>query len=74
MTEARAHGRLAEDLTDRELAVLRALSGPLTAREIGAELHLSINTVKGYTKSLYRKLDVATRADAVARGRGLGLI
>ena len=74
MSEARAHGRLAEDLTDRELAVLRALSGPLTAREIGAELHLSINTIKGYTKSLYRKLGVATRAGAVARGRGLGLI
>ena len=74
VTEARARGRLAEDLTDRELAILRALGGPLTAREIGAELHLSINTVKGYTKSLYRKLGAATRADAVARGRGLGLI
>jgi ATP/maltotriose-dependent transcriptional regulator MalT len=74
VSEARAHGRLAEDLTDREMAVLRALSGPLTAREIGAELYLSINTVKGYTKSLYRKLGVATRADAVARARGLGLI
>jgi LuxR family maltose regulon positive regulatory protein len=71
---ARARGGLADDLTDRELAVLRALAGPLTAREIGAELYLSINTVKGYTKSLYRKLGVATRADAVARGRELGLI
>lgn len=48
--------------------------GPLTSREIGAELYLSINTVKGYTKSLYRKLGVVTRADAVARGRDLGII
>jgi LuxR family maltose regulon positive regulatory protein len=43
-------------------------------REIAAALYLSLNTVKGYTKSLYRKLDVGTRDDAVTRGRALGLI
>ena len=37
-------------------------------------MYLSINTVKGYTKSLYRKLGVVTRADAVRRGQELGLI
>jgi len=67
-------GGLHEPLTDRELAILRALRGPLSAREIGAEMYLSINTVKGYTKSLYRKLGVVTRADAVRRGHELGLI
>src|SRR3712207_8457650 len=51
---------------------LRALRGPLSAREIGDEMYLSINTVKGYTKSLYRKLGVVTRADAVRRGHELG--
>lgn len=71
---ARAGRDLVEDLTDRELAILRALRGPLSAREIGAELHLSINTVKGYTKSLYRKLGVVTRDQAVHRGHDLGLI
>lgn len=71
---ARREGALAEALTDRELSVLRALQGPLTQREIGGELYLSRNTVKGYTKSLYRKLQVASRADAVRRGRDLGLI
>lgn len=65
---------LVEELTDRELSVLRALGGPLSAREIGAELHLSLNTIKSYTKSRYRKLGVVARADAVARGRRLGLI
>ena len=72
----RARGRrdLVEDLTDRELAILRALRGPLSAREIGAEMHLSINTVKGYTKSLYRKLGVVTRVEAVRHGHDLGLI
>ncbi len=65
---------LPEELTDRELSILRALRGPLSAREIASELYLSINTVKGYTKSLYAKLDVASRADAVRRGHELGLI
>jgi LuxR family maltose regulon positive regulatory protein len=71
---ARAEGALVEPLTDRELSILRALRGPLTAREIGAEMYLSINTVKGYTKSLYRKLDVVSRSEAVRRGHDLGLI
>jgi LuxR family maltose regulon positive regulatory protein len=71
---ARVRGDVVEELTDRETAILRALRGPLTAREIGAELHLSLNTVKGYAKSLYRKLGVETRSDAVRRGHELGLI
>ena len=71
---ARRAGRLVEELTDRELAVLRMLPGPATQREIGSALFLSLNTVKGYTKSLYRKLDVPTRAAAVDRARDLGLI
>jgi LuxR family maltose regulon positive regulatory protein len=74
VTSARVEGALLEELTDRELAILRALRGPLSAREIGSEMYLSINTVKGYTKSLYRKLGVVTRADAVRRGHELGLI
>jgi LuxR family transcriptional regulator, maltose regulon positive regulatory protein len=71
---ARDQRVLLEELTDRELSILRALRGPLTQREIGRELFLSINTIKGYTKSLYRKLDVVSRRDAVERGRQLGLI
>lgn len=71
---ARVEGVLAEELTDREISILRALRGPLTAREIAAEMFLSINTVKGYTKSLYRKLGVDTRAQAVRRGHDLGLV
>jgi LuxR family maltose regulon positive regulatory protein len=73
-TTARARGALIETLTERELSILRALRGPLSTREIGAEMYLSINTVKGYTKSLYRKLGVVTRADAVRRGHELDLI
>jgi LuxR family maltose regulon positive regulatory protein len=71
---ARVEGALVEQLTDRELSILRALRGPLTAREIGTEMYLSINTVKGYTKSLYRKLGVVSRSEAVRRGHELGLV
>jgi LuxR family maltose regulon positive regulatory protein len=71
---ARRLGHLHDDLTDRELAVLRALSSPVTQRELSADLFLSVNTVKGYTKSLYRKLGASSRRGAVERGRALGLI
>ena len=71
---ARRVGRLHEELTDRELSILRALAGSATQREIGEALFLSVNTVKGYTKSLYRKLDATSRQVAVERGRELGLI
>jgi DNA-binding CsgD family transcriptional regulator len=67
-------GVLIEELTDREQAVLRALTSDATQREIGAALYLSINTVKGYTKVLYRKLGVVTRQDAVRQARALGLL
>ncbi|HEX2503103.1 MAG TPA: LuxR C-terminal-related transcriptional regulator [Miltoncostaeaceae bacterium] len=62
------------DLTERELAVLRMLTGLASAREIADQLYVSHNTVKTQIRSIYRKLGVATRAEAVARGRELGLL
>ncbi|MET0416094.1 MAG: LuxR C-terminal-related transcriptional regulator [Actinoplanes sp.] len=67
-------GGAAEELTDRELSILRMLPGTATQREIGAALFLSINTVKAYNESLYRKLGVGGRQDAVRAARRLGLI
>jgi LuxR family transcriptional regulator, maltose regulon positive regulatory protein len=63
-----------EPLTERERDVLRMLQGTLSLRDIGRELYLSPNTIKTHTRTLYRKLDVSDRQDAVARGRELGLI
>ncbi len=63
-----------EDLSERELAVLRLLATDLTQREIGQELYVSFNTVKTHVKSIFRKLDVATRPDAVTRARELRLL
>lgn len=62
------------DLTDRELAVLRRLTGAGSAREIAADLYVSHNTVKTQIRAIYRKLGVATRKDAVARARERGLL
>lgn len=62
------------DLTERELAVLRMLTGLASAREIADELYVSHNTIKTQVRSIYRKLGVATRAEAVARARELGLL
>ncbi len=64
----------AGELSDREIAVLRLLATDLSQREIGAQLFVSFNTVKSHTRMVFRKLGVATREDAVARGRELGLL
>jgi LuxR family maltose regulon positive regulatory protein len=50
------------------------LSTHLSFREIGAELFLSANTVKTQAVSVYRKLGAASRSQAVARSRELGLL
>jgi LuxR family maltose regulon positive regulatory protein len=63
-----------DELTAREHAVLRLLPGGLSAREIGSELGISLDTVKTHTKSIYRKLGVSSRRDAVARARELELL
>jgi LuxR family maltose regulon positive regulatory protein len=65
---------LADPLSEREVAVLRFLPTNLSAGEIGSELFLSVHTVKTHMRKLYAKLDVHTRAEAVQRGRALGLL
>ena len=54
--------------------MLRGLASGLSRREIGAELYISLNTVKTHTRELYRKLGVTSREDAVARAEALGLL
>ncbi len=63
-----------EPPSDGELAVLHHLASDLSQREIAARLYISLNTVKTHTRELYRKLDVHSRADAVARAATLGLL
>ncbi|HEU5420906.1 MAG TPA: LuxR C-terminal-related transcriptional regulator [Streptosporangiaceae bacterium] len=61
-------------LTSSELAVLRFLPSHMTNQEIAEALFLSINTVKTHLRSAYRKLGVANRRQAIARGRRLDLL
>ncbi|MEU8241261.1 LuxR C-terminal-related transcriptional regulator [Actinoplanes missouriensis] len=64
---------LAEDLSQRELEVLRFLPTLLTANEIADDLMISVNTVKAHMRAIYRKLGAARRREAVliARERGM---
>jgi LuxR family maltose regulon positive regulatory protein len=77
LTRAKARagrGELLDRPTPAELHVLRLLGTELTIRQIGAELHLSPNTVRTHTRRLYRKLGVNSRTGAVARATTLGLL
>ena len=52
--------------------MLRYLCSRLTYSEIAAALFVSLNTLKSHVRAVYRKLGVASRADAVDVGRRLG--
>lgn len=64
----------AEDLTERELAVLAYLPTMSSNAEIAVELGISVNTVKQHLKSVHRKLGVTTRRDAARAARRLDLL
>jgi DNA-binding CsgD family transcriptional regulator len=61
-------------ISDRELAVLKALAGGRSNREIAAAFHISPHTVKTHVARLYEKLGARRRTDAVARARALGIL
>ena len=54
-----------ERLSDREMAVLGLVAEGLSQRQIAGQLFISHNTVKSHLKTAYRKLGVASRADAI---------
>jgi LuxR family transcriptional regulator, maltose regulon positive regulatory protein len=65
---------LVQPLSERERVVLRYLPTMLTFVEIGSELFISVNTTKSHVRSIYRKLGVVGRRDAVRRARQLQLL
>jgi LuxR family maltose regulon positive regulatory protein len=70
----KSHSPSGEPLSSAELAVLRLLATNLSQRQVGRQLFLSVNTIKTHTQSIYRKLGVASRSEAVTRATALDLI
>ncbi|HEX4490271.1 MAG TPA: LuxR C-terminal-related transcriptional regulator [Acidimicrobiia bacterium] len=64
---------LVDPLSDRELDVLRLLRSDLSGPDIARELTVSLNTMRTHTKSIYTKLAVNNRREAVRRADELGL-
>jgi DNA-binding CsgD family transcriptional regulator len=68
------HSAGVEQLTQREITVLRYLASRYTVSEIAQELFVSINTLKTHTKAVYRKLGVSSRREAIAEARRLKIL
>jgi DNA-binding NarL/FixJ family response regulator len=64
-----ARRRLTGPLTTRERVVLASLDEGRTLRQIATELFVTRNTVKSQVRSVYRKLGVSTRDEALAVAR-----
>jgi|GEM_PF-12384 len=72
--EMARQGDMVEALTEREIGVLKALATGSRNKEIALQLNLSESTIKTHLASIFGKLGVTTRTEAVTRGRELGLI
>lgn len=65
---------LPDPLSQREIEVLRLMAEGRSNHEIAASLVIALSTVKSHINNIFSKLGVASRTQAVARGRRLGLI
>lgn len=74
MKDERRMTELVEPLSGRELEVLRFLTTHLSSTEIAEELFISVNTVRSHIKSIYGKLNVHSRKDAIQRTQELELL
>ncbi len=61
-------------MSERELEVLALVAAGKTNQEIARELFVALSTVKTHVKSIYGKLNVRNRTQAVSRARELELL
>lgn len=73
-THPTTHPQLLEPLTEREQDVLQLLVKGYATPRIADELIIGVSTVRTHVKRIYDKLDVHSRAEAIARTRELGLV
>lgn len=62
------------DLTSRELEILHILATGFSAREIGSQLFITEATIKTHLASIYRKMQVSNRVQAIESARKQGLL
>jgi DNA-binding NarL/FixJ family response regulator len=72
--KARQSSDALDDLTPRELEVLRHLGAGLSVKQVASRLHVSPRTVETHLSRLYRKLGAQNRVQALSRAASLGLI
>jgi DNA-binding NarL/FixJ family response regulator len=65
---------LQDSLTSREKEVLALIGKGYSRPEIAKKLGLAVNTVCGYTKTIYQKLDISSQAEAAIKASRIGLI
>lgn len=70
----RAHPTTSVTLTAKETAVLEALASGRSFKEVAAQQSISLHTVGDHVKSIYRKLSVNSRGEAVFKAMQTGLI
>ena len=71
--QPRHEGFYGQPLSDAELRVLALLAAGRSVSDVARELYLAPNTVKTHRRTIYRKLGVTTRQEAIARAAELGL-
>jgi LuxR family maltose regulon positive regulatory protein len=71
---SRASQPLSEPLSHRETEILQLMAQGLSNRAISERLFLALSTVKGHNQTIFGKLQVQRRTEAVARARELGLV
>jgi len=68
------HTPVVEELTKREVAILKRLESGLSNKEIAEAIFISEGTLKWHLHNVYGKLDVKNRSGAMARARTLGIL